>query len=480
MAKRRKTNSNRKKHSQNGESSNETFMGNVEESISMPSVSELTSEQQNIEKRTSFENASFDGTLSGIKIDRENITTDFSSSQNLSSMEEISSENLNDNENKEEHMEMANEEHSPNQDLTLGSYFKNERIKKGVSLKNISQNTKISHTNLEYLEDDNFSKLPNKTYVYGYVKSYAKTLGLDQEHCLDLARKHYDSGKNPVVLESHVSPIQEPKQQFNLKYLIFFIAFIGISAGIFLFTRSNDEKKVVQAPVETPAIKVVTSQTPLKKEALTDTEENTTETPEQTVEVKIETPPPVAKKKEEVVQTKPELKKEEVKPVEVKKEEVKVVEKKEEKKAETKEEEEKKIEFTPITGDLYAVDLTKTEDQIDEMIPSRFKNAIIAGYQNVFIKASKGNSWLTYKSDDKPIKKFVLKEGRNLLIRGKEIRLFLGNINAIEIFLNNKPLKLTSASGVKSLVFPQENGTKYKLPLFIYKRDGTVETSDQF
>ena len=67
-----------------------------------------------------------------------------------------------------------------------------------------------------------------------------------------------------------------------------------------------------------------------------------------------------------------------------------------------------------------------------------------------------------------------------MLIRGDVVRIFLGNINVARIFLNNKALKITSRSGVKSLVFPQEKVKDYKLPLFLYPKPGKVITSSEY
>jgi cytoskeleton protein RodZ len=119
-------------------------------------------------------------------------------------------------------------------------------------------------------------------------------------------------------------------------------------------------------------------------------------------------------------------------------------------------------------------------EKINELLPNDFKVTPIEGIQAVFITAVKSDSWLTYKSDDDPIKKFVLKKGRSLLFRAKEARVFLGNLGAVKIFLNNKPLIVKSRTGVKSLVFPQENAGNYMMPLFIYKEDGSVQTSQEW
>ena len=100
--------------------------------------------------------------------------------------------------------------------------------------------------------------------------------------------------------------------------------------------------------------------------------------------------------------------------------------------------------------------------------------------ENVYISAYAEDSWITYKKDQEEVKSFVLKKGRTLLIRGKEIRLILGNANATKIFYNNELIDIQSKSGVKSLVFPETANQKYKIPLFIYnEKKGQFLPSDE-
>ena len=86
--------------------------------------------------------------------------------------------------------------------------------------------------------------------------------------------------------------------------------------------------------------------------------------------------------------------------------------------------------------------------------------------QNVYIVATDGDTWISYQSDDEDIKRFVLKQGRSVLIKGKTILLFMGNINISKIFLNNKLIKTYSKTGVKSIIFPESEAKDYELPLF--------------
>ena len=70
-----------------------------------------------------------------------------------------------------------NESNKQKEIITIGEFIRLKRENKNLSLKQISQKTKISTTKLEFLENDRLDKLPNKAYVKGYIKSYAKILG---------------------------------------------------------------------------------------------------------------------------------------------------------------------------------------------------------------------------------------------------------------------------------------------------------------
>ena len=74
----------------------------------------------------------------------------------------------------------------------------------------------------------------------------------------------------------------------------------------------------------------------------------------------------------------------------------------------------------------------------------------------------------------------TIKKDHDLLIKGEEVRVFFANIKAVDVFLNNELLTIDSTTGLKSIVFPQENRSKYVRPLFIYHDSGKVETSEEY
>ena len=72
---------------------------------------------------------------------------------------------------------------------TVGVYLRKEREAKNISLSEVSRQTKISKFYLNYIENDDYEKLPQGPYIKGYISSYSKLIGSDVEEALKL----YDS-----------------------------------------------------------------------------------------------------------------------------------------------------------------------------------------------------------------------------------------------------------------------------------------------
>jgi flagellar biosynthesis protein FlhG len=107
-----------------------------------------------------------------------------------SSLEEVSqADDFRDDEThmdfRENQMEAGDEEisGSPSAEITEfdGSSLRRARLRAGVELKEISDITKVSMTNLQNIEDEEFEGLPASVYIRGFVMAYANMLGLDAE-----------------------------------------------------------------------------------------------------------------------------------------------------------------------------------------------------------------------------------------------------------------------------------------------------------
>jgi len=80
---------------------------------------------------------------------------------------------------------------------SFGEKLKLEREKRKITLEQISSTTKISVRLLHALEDEKFSQLPGGIFNKGFVRAYARTLGLDEEQAV--ADYLEASGEAPAV-----------------------------------------------------------------------------------------------------------------------------------------------------------------------------------------------------------------------------------------------------------------------------------------
>ena len=74
------------------------------------------------------------------------------------------------------------------------------RIKKGYTLEEVSKSTKIRLSFLAAIEKGEYKKLPSGTYAHGFVRNYAKLLGLPENELLALFKREYNEEKLQKVL----------------------------------------------------------------------------------------------------------------------------------------------------------------------------------------------------------------------------------------------------------------------------------------
>jgi cytoskeletal protein RodZ len=67
---------------------------------------------------------------------------------------------------------------------TVGSI----RNTKGISLEEISKNTKLKVSTLKAIEDGNFEVLPGGIYNISYIRQYARALGIDESPLVQFYR----------------------------------------------------------------------------------------------------------------------------------------------------------------------------------------------------------------------------------------------------------------------------------------------------
>jgi len=74
-----------------------------------------------------------------------------------------------------------------------GPVIKLLREQRGLSVREIAEMTKVSVRYLEFIEEENFKKLPARAYIRGFLMLYAKALGYDIERMSSDYLKRYDA-----------------------------------------------------------------------------------------------------------------------------------------------------------------------------------------------------------------------------------------------------------------------------------------------
>lgn len=68
--------------------------------------------------------------------------------------------------------------------LTLGEKLRQARDERGISISEVAEQTRISPMYLELIENDDYRTLPGGIFNKGFVKSYAKYVGIDEQEAL--------------------------------------------------------------------------------------------------------------------------------------------------------------------------------------------------------------------------------------------------------------------------------------------------------
>lgn len=86
---------------------------------------------------------------------------------------------------------------------SLGQKLRQAREEKDISISEVAEQTRISALYLESIENDDYRNLPGGIFNKGFVKSFAKYVGLDEHEALeDYARLMASEGDNQAVDET--------------------------------------------------------------------------------------------------------------------------------------------------------------------------------------------------------------------------------------------------------------------------------------
>ncbi|MFL6281922.1 MAG: helix-turn-helix domain-containing protein [Pyrinomonadaceae bacterium] len=144
---------------------------------------------------------------------------------------------------------------------SLGQQLRRAREARGVSLRDVSEQTRITMRHLEAIEADEYKHLPGGIFNKSFVKSYARAVRFDEQRALELyarTARERGEGLDEVLTSPQRSRIytsdsaRSPLVTYGLSAIIVGILILMVYAGLHYYRRTEGQPAAAQTP-PTPA-----------------------------------------------------------------------------------------------------------------------------------------------------------------------------------------------------------------------------------
>jgi cytoskeleton protein RodZ len=95
----------------------------------------------------------------------------------------------------------------------IGSSLREARTRQGLDFDEMEFRTKVRAKYLRALEADEFDQLPGHTYIKGFLRTYADSLGMDGQLYVDEYNSRYVVGEEDRPLRTRRAPTQGRRQR---------------------------------------------------------------------------------------------------------------------------------------------------------------------------------------------------------------------------------------------------------------------------
>jgi cytoskeletal protein RodZ len=130
---------------------------------------------------------------------------------------------------------------------SVGQYLRRHRESKRMSVEEISRATRVPMSSVERIESDQFDELPGEVFVRGFLRSYARSLGLLPEEVL----ARYTASRRivwvtPLPLSSPTKPARGRRFGVAIAFVLLLILFT-LALSIMLKPRGDDKPQELSA-----------------------------------------------------------------------------------------------------------------------------------------------------------------------------------------------------------------------------------------
>src|SRR5512147_1725528 len=123
---------------------------------------------------------------------------------------------------------------------SVGQHLRQRREAKNMSIEEIARSTRVPMSSVERLESDQFDELPGEVFVRGFLKSYARAVGLAAE---DVLARYTASRRvawvTPLPISSAARPARSKRFGVAIAFVLLLILFT-LALSIVLKPRGHD------------------------------------------------------------------------------------------------------------------------------------------------------------------------------------------------------------------------------------------------
>lgn len=122
---------------------------------------------------------------------------------------------------------------------SVGAQLRRERELRQLSLEELAQTTRIPIRMLQHLEESRFDALPGEVFTKGFIKSYARALGIDEEPLVECYGRECRKSEPPAPITAITPP--ERGRRFGIAIaLVILLILFTLALSIVLRPRHRD------------------------------------------------------------------------------------------------------------------------------------------------------------------------------------------------------------------------------------------------
>ncbi len=136
---------------------------------------------------------------------------------------------------------------------TLGEKLRQAREERGISLSEVADQTRISPLYIESIENDDYRSLPGGIFNKGFVKSFAKYVGVDEQEALQDYASLAASPDNQMIeaARSYRPEVLTDDRSSSLPTIILAVIILGLMTGGILFLVKYLQNKPAESAITT-------------------------------------------------------------------------------------------------------------------------------------------------------------------------------------------------------------------------------------